>query len=98
MDDEKITFYPGQIIKSFKREFVSVQEQSQNMHLYEVISIAKNTDTGEDMLVYKALFRPFDVFCSPISICTAPIKNDEFIMINQKHCFEPWNKEEENNG
>lgn len=97
MDDEKITFYPGQIIKHFKREYASVQEQEQNKHLYEVVSIAKHTETGEDMLVYRALYRPFGVFCRPLSMCTDLVDKKEHMLIKQKHRLEPWNEEEENN-
>lgn len=96
--DDKVTFYPGQIIKHFKREYLSVQEQAENKHLYEVLGIATHTETGEDMLVYKALYRPFRIFCRPLSMCTELVDKEEHMMIKQKYRLEPWNEKEEKHG
>lgn len=91
---DKITFTPGQIIKHFKREYASVQEQRENKHLYEVIGIAMNTETGEDMLVYKALYRPFQIFCRPLSMCTELVDKNKHMLIHQTYRLEPWEEEE----
>lgn len=92
--DEKITFYPGQIVKHFKREYASVQEQKANKHLYRVVGTAMNTETGEDMLVYTALYYPFQTFCRPLAMCTELVDKDKYMFISQKYRLEPWVKEE----
>lgn len=94
LDDEKITFYPGQIIKHFKREYASVQEQKENKHLYRVVCIAKHTETDEDLLVYTSLYYPFQTFCKPLSMCTELIDKEKYMLIRQKYRLEPWVKEE----
>lgn len=93
MDDEKITFHPGQIIKHFKREYATHQEQREGKHLYRVVCIAKHTETGEDMLVYTGLYYPFQTFCRPLSMCTERI-DKKHTLVRQKHRLEPWVKED----
>lgn len=94
MDDDKITFYPGQIVKHFKREYASPQEMRQNKHLYRVVCVAMNTETQEDMLVYTALYYPFKTFCRPLSMCTDLVDKDKHMLVNQKYRLEPWVKED----
>lgn len=91
---ENITFYPGQIVKHFKREFATVQEQRENKHLYRVVGIAMNTETQEDMLIYQALYRPFQMFCRPLSMCTELVDKEKYGLVSQKYRLEPWKEEE----
>lgn len=69
-------FKPGDIIKHFKRDLVSEEEQKMNKYLYKVLAIAKHTETMEDMLVYQALYYPFDIYTRPMKMVheKAPIE------------------------
>lgn len=46
-------FKPGDIVQHFKREMVTEPDSPQ--YLYEIISIAKYSETNEDMVVYISL-------------------------------------------
>ena len=52
----KHEFKEGDIIKHFKRDMICDEEKEKNMYLYRVITVAKHTETGEDMLVDQALY------------------------------------------
>lgn len=91
---DKPIFVPGQIIKHFKREYASVQEQRENKHLYKVIAIALNTETEEEMLIYQALYRPFMTFCRPLKMCIDLVDKSQHLLISQKYRLEPWEEEE----
>lgn len=92
MDNDKMKFYPGQIVRHYKRDFLSVREQQENKYLYKVLEIATHTETNEEMMVYQALYPPFRVFCRSLAMCYDKV--DDNVLAIQKHRFEPWVKEE----
>lgn len=88
-------FRPGIIVKHFKRDLISEEEQKQNKYLYRVLAIAKHTETGEDMLVYQALYAPFETYTRPMSMVyeKAPIERyseEERSKIKNVYRLEPY--------
>lgn len=43
---------------------------------YEVVCIAKHSETGEDMVVYRALYGEGDVWVRPLSMWNEQVKKD----------------------
>lgn len=46
------------------------------------------------MLIYKALYRPFKIFCRPLSMCCEEVDKTNHMFITQKYRLEPWTEEE----
>ena len=45
-------------------------------NLYEVLTVAKNSETLEDMVVYKALYGEGQVWCRPVSMWNDIVEKD----------------------
>jgi hypothetical protein len=83
---------PGDIVYHFKRNLLSKEELEicPTAYLYEVIGFGKNTETGEELVVYKTLYtlrdvkvgeiyiRPKDMFMSMVDGNKYPESNDIF--------------------
>lgn len=61
-------FKPGQIIRHFKRDFISEEEKKENKYLYQVIGIGVHSETKEPLLIYQGLYRPFDIYARPLAM------------------------------
>jgi len=45
-------------------------------NLYDVITVARHTETGEDMVVYRALHGEFGLWVRPLTMFTEQIERD----------------------
>lgn len=81
-------FKPGKILKHFKRELLSEEEQKANGHLYQVLAIARHTETNELMLVYQALYFPFAVYTRPLSMAEEKVDKEKYPNIKQEYRLE----------
>ena len=81
-------FQPGQIIRHFKRDFISSEEISHNRYLYKVLGIGKHTETGEEMLVYQALYAPFETYIRPLVMAEGPVDKKKYPEDKQEHRLE----------
>ena len=88
------TFKPGDILKHFKRELASEEDKKTNKHLYKVIDIAMHTETGEDMLVYQALYYPFKTFTRPLDMALRKVSKEDYPNVSQTYCLEIYNGED----
>lgn len=55
---------------------------------YEVIAIGKNSETLEEMVVYKALYGNNDIWIRPLSMFTTKLDKEKYPDINQEYRFE----------
>lgn len=88
-------FKPGDTIKHFKRDFVSEKEKEENKYLYHVLAIAKHTETEEPMLVYQALYHPFQVFTRPLAMAEEKVDKEKYPDAVQEYRLELYNKEKD---
>lgn len=86
-------FQPGQVIRHFKRDFVNPLEKGMNKYLYQVLAIAKHTETGEEMLVYQAMYFPFDVYTRPLAMAEEKVDKAKYPDVKQEYRLEIYNKE-----
>ncbi len=55
--------------------------------LYEVIGVAKHSETGEKMVVYRSL-NTGDIYVRPIDMFTSDVDTDKYPDVKQKRRFQ----------
>ena len=78
-------FASGDIIQHFKRETV---DQSSMQYLYEYIGVAMHSETGDRMIVYRALYGEKGLFVRPYEMFMEEVDHEKYPEIRQKYRFE----------
>ena len=81
-------FFDGDIIKHFKRETLSDKEMKSNKYLYQIKGFAIHTETGEKLVIYQALYTPFETYARPAEMFYGEVDRMKYPNIKQKFRFE----------
>ena len=71
-------FFSGCLAQHFKRETVSTAalEHEPMMYLYEIIGIAEDTENGQELMVYRALYGDGGLWVRPADMWNETIERD----------------------
>lgn len=82
----------GDIVKHFKREGLTEEEKSTNLYLYKVLATnVKHTETGEELVVYQALYGNFDIYARPKDMFLSEVDRDKYPNVKQKYRLQAIN-------
>lgn len=81
----------GDIVRHFKWETISEEERNQNKYLYCIKSIAEHTETGERLVIYQAMYSPFQTYARPLEMFCEEVDRKKYPDIKQKYRFEEHN-------
>lgn len=84
----------GGIYKHFKRELCTKEELKNNMYLYKVQAVAQHTETGEQLVIYQAMYEPYDVYARPKDMFLSEVDHEKYPNIKQKYRLEKVSKRE----
>lgn len=83
-------FKIGDVVQHFKRELLKPEEKMHNEYLYKILNFAMHTETGEKMVIYKALYEPYDVFARPYDMFISEVDHEKYPNVNQKYRLEVY--------
>lgn len=85
----------GDIVQHFKREMIEDKKHSME-YLYIIEAIATHTETGERLVVYRALYKNeemgvhFNAFARPYDMFMSEVDHEKYPNIKQKYRFEKF--------
>ena len=83
-------FNPGDTLQHFKRELLTPQElqEEPNKYLYEFVGCATHSETGEQLVVYRALYGDRGLFVRPAEMFFSEVDHKKYPNVKQKYRFE----------
>ena len=88
LNKETRDLHEGDIVKHFKRETLTEEQLKKNptMYMYGIISMnAKHTETGEELVIYKALYGDGQVYARPKEMFLSKVDKEKYPNIRQQY-------------
>ena len=88
LNNETRDLHEGDIVKHFKRETLTEEQLKKNptMYMYGIISMnAKHTETGEELVIYKALYGDGQIYARPKEMFLSKVDKEKYPNIRQQY-------------
>lgn len=80
---------PGTVVQHFKRGMLPESERADStMYLYEILGVAHHTETGERLVVYRALYGEGKICARPLEMFLSPTDREKYPSAAQEYRFE----------
>ena len=78
------------VVKHFKRD--ESKDGGTSNYLYRILNMnVLHTETKELMVVYQALYAPYQIFCRPQEMFLSEVDREKYPNIKQKYRLEKYN-------